>query len=113
MVEPLPSKQDMPVRSRSPAPRNFRNPSPRHVGCAGNYRWIGKTAPMTVLRRKRLRVVRMVAAVVLLAATPSFARAATKFPKVTVTDVVRSKPFNLSELATAQRPVLVWFWAPH
>ena len=34
-------------------------------------------------------------------------------PAVTVVDVVSGESLVLSSLAPANRPILVWFWAPH
>ena len=34
-------------------------------------------------------------------------------PPVTVVDVVSGESLALSSLAPADRPILVWFWAPH
>ena len=34
-------------------------------------------------------------------------------PAVTVVDVVSGESLVLSSLAPADRPILVWFWAPH
>ena len=38
---------------------------------------------------------------------------ANEFPAVTVVDVVSGESLLLSSLAPADRPILVWFWAPH
>ena len=34
-------------------------------------------------------------------------------PAITVVDVVSGESLVLSSLAPADRPILVWFWAPH
>lgn len=49
------------------------------------------------------------------AAKPAPKRTPGVFPATAVTDVKTGKSFDLAALnsATAGKPVLVWFWAPH
>lgn len=44
---------------------------------------------------------------------PADAAGANDLPAVTVVDVVSGESLVLSSLAPANRPILLWFWAPH
>lgn len=44
---------------------------------------------------------------------PAEAAGGNDLPAVTVVDVVSGESLVLSSLAPADRPILLWFWAPH
>ena len=46
-------------------------------------------------------------------AEPPAAAGPTILPDVTVIDVVSGESLLVSSLAPADRPILLWFWAPH
>lgn len=46
-------------------------------------------------------------------AEPQGDRSASILPSVEMTDVARGTTVDLASLIPAQRPVLLWFWAPH
>ena len=35
------------------------------------------------------------------------------YPKVVLTDAASGQPFDMSTIAAANKPTLLWFWAPH
>ncbi|MDH4144646.1 MAG: hypothetical protein OEY23_05690 [Acidimicrobiia bacterium] len=41
------------------------------------------------------------------------AQGASPLPQVDVTEVATARTINLATLLPAEKPVLVWFWAPH
>jgi hypothetical protein len=45
-------------------------------------------------------------------AAPSAASAGEGLPKATVTDVASGAPVDLQSFRPADKPLLVWFWAP-
>lgn len=46
-------------------------------------------------------------------AAPAGDRSASILPSVEMSDVARGTTVDLASLIPAQRPVLLWFWAPH
>jgi hypothetical protein len=46
------------------------------------------------------------------ASTPAARKAPPAFPAIAVTNISDGKAFNLRSLATSNRAVLIWFWAP-
>ena len=47
------------------------------------------------------------------AATPAEAAPPNLFPDVEVIEIATGEPVNLRSLGALDRPVLLWFWAPH